>query len=127
MATSASLRARQDAIVALYHEEAELVRDVQRRAVAELLPALKEGLDLDEDGVGAGRALLEDKGTLQSPSSYSETHLTPFSHLIQSPFFDSAVAPASLPPPPSSSCTPPYSGASLPSKPSPPRTSPRFS
>jgi hypothetical protein len=63
MATAASLRARQDAIVAQYNEQEELVRDVQHRAISELLPALKDELDLDDEGIRAGRALLQDRRT----------------------------------------------------------------
>ncbi|GAA5851015.1 hypothetical protein JCM8547_009155 [Rhodosporidiobolus lusitaniae] len=61
MASPASLRARKDAVVAQYHENAALVRDVQRQAVEELLPTLRDELDLDEEAVGAGKALLQDR------------------------------------------------------------------
>ncbi|GAA5896949.1 hypothetical protein JCM6882_007314 [Rhodosporidiobolus microsporus] len=64
--TPASLQARQEAVLAQYRDNADLVRDVQRQGIAELLPALKDELDLagdedDEAAVGAGKALLQDR------------------------------------------------------------------
>ncbi|GAA6000778.1 hypothetical protein JCM10207_004656 [Rhodosporidiobolus poonsookiae] len=64
MATVASLSARKDAIVAQYRDNAGLVRDVQRQAIADLLPALRDELDLDEEAVGAGKAFLQDRVTV---------------------------------------------------------------
>ncbi|BGP37154.1 hypothetical protein JCM10450v2_001060 [Rhodotorula kratochvilovae] len=64
MATADSLRARKDQIVAQYHEHADLVRDVQRQAVAEILPALRDEDDLDEEALREGEALLRDRVTV---------------------------------------------------------------
>ncbi|BGP13285.1 hypothetical protein JCM10213_004945 [Rhodosporidiobolus nylandii] len=64
MASITSLRSRQDAIVAQYQENAEMVKDVQQRAISELLPALVDELDLDEDAASAGRAFLRDQVTV---------------------------------------------------------------
>lgn len=62
MATAASLRARKDQIVEQYRDHADLVRDVQKQALAEVLPSLRDEFALDEDAVAAGTALLEDRG-----------------------------------------------------------------
>ncbi|BGP05337.1 hypothetical protein JCM10049v2_001142 [Rhodotorula toruloides] len=64
MATAASLRARKDQIVEQYRDHADLVRDVQKQALAEVLPSLRDEFALDEDAVAAGTALLEDRVTV---------------------------------------------------------------
>ncbi|GAA5936887.1 SEC14 family lipid-binding protein [Sporobolomyces koalae] len=64
MATIESLRKRKDDIVAQYHDNAELVQHVQRTAIAELVPDLKEELDLDEAGVAAATKILQDRVTV---------------------------------------------------------------
>ncbi|BGP22182.1 hypothetical protein JCM10295v2_001060 [Rhodotorula toruloides] len=64
MATAASLRARKDQIVEQYREHADLVRDVQKQALAEVLPSLRDEFELDEEAVAAGTALLEDRVTV---------------------------------------------------------------
>ncbi|GAA5955131.1 hypothetical protein JCM21900_001620 [Sporobolomyces salmonicolor] len=64
MATVASLCDRKDAIVAQYHDNASIVREIQHQAVEELLPALKEELDLDEEAIIAAKALLNDRVTV---------------------------------------------------------------
>ncbi|GAA5932149.1 hypothetical protein JCM3775_004251 [Rhodotorula graminis] len=64
MATADSLRARKDQIVAQFHEHADLVRDVQRQAIAEILPALREDEGFDEAAIAAGEALLRDRVTV---------------------------------------------------------------
>ncbi|TNY24006.1 hypothetical protein DMC30DRAFT_388363 [Rhodotorula diobovata] len=64
MATADSLRARKDQIVAQFHEHADLVREVQQQAVAEILPALRDEDGLDEEAIAAGEALLRDRVTV---------------------------------------------------------------
>ncbi|GAA5831274.1 hypothetical protein JCM11251_007816 [Rhodosporidiobolus azoricus] len=59
--TTASLAARKEAVLAQYRDNAHIVRDVQRQGISELLPALQEELDLDEEAVAAGKALLQDR------------------------------------------------------------------
>ena len=67
MATADSLRARKDQIVAQFHEHADLVRDVQRQAIAEVLPALRDEEGFDEAAIAAGEALLRDRGACSPP------------------------------------------------------------
>jgi len=67
MATADSLRARKDQIVAQFHEHADLVREVQQQAVAEILPALRDEDGLDEEAIAAGEALLRDRGASLEP------------------------------------------------------------
>ncbi|GAA5876066.1 hypothetical protein JCM1840_002761 [Sporobolomyces johnsonii] len=64
MATVASLRDRKDAIVAQYHDTASIVREIQHQAVEELVPVLREELDLNEEAVVAAKALLNDRVTV---------------------------------------------------------------
>ncbi|GAA6010588.1 uncharacterized protein JCM10292_007045, partial [Rhodotorula paludigena] len=61
MATAESLRARKDQIVAQYVEHADLVRDVQKQAIADILPALRDEDNLSDEDLAAGEELLRDR------------------------------------------------------------------
>jgi hypothetical protein len=62
MATIESLRKRKDDIVTQFHDNAEVVRSIQKIAIEELVPDLKEELNLDEDAVASATKFLEDRG-----------------------------------------------------------------
>ncbi|GJN87893.1 hypothetical protein Rhopal_000848-T1 [Rhodotorula paludigena] len=64
MATAESLRARKDQIVAQYVEHADLVRDVQKQAIADILPALRDEDNLSDEDLAAGDELLRDRVTV---------------------------------------------------------------
>lgn len=66
MATIESLRKRKDDIVSQFHENADFVHSVQKIAIEELVPDLKDELELDESGVAAATKFLQDRGL--SPS-----------------------------------------------------------
>lgn len=65
MASVESLRARHDAILAMYKQRYEEVLECQRHALQDLLPVLQDELDLQEVDLIRARAFLEDPG--QSP------------------------------------------------------------
>ncbi|GAA6061707.1 hypothetical protein JCM10212_004939 [Sporobolomyces blumeae] len=64
MATIESLRSRKDAIVEQFHDNADVVREIQQDAIAELVPALRDELDLDEASVASATKLLQDRVTV---------------------------------------------------------------
>ncbi|GAA5879251.1 hypothetical protein JCM16303_003135 [Sporobolomyces ruberrimus] len=64
MATIESLRKRKDDIVSQFHENADFVHSVQKIAIEELVPDLKDELELDESGVAAATKFLQDRVTV---------------------------------------------------------------
>lgn len=63
-ATCESLRLRHDAIAHQFHDNEQVVRDIQQQAIDDVLPAVESDLEPGEEAVAAARAFLQDRGAL---------------------------------------------------------------
>lgn len=64
MATIDSLQKRYDDIVSQYDDHADSVEQVQKIALEELIPDVRDELDLDEAAVASATKFVRDRGSL---------------------------------------------------------------